>query len=232
MKNQRDGEFSYIFKYTNLSTHEIRLRPMKYGNAQEASNLLIDIYCEQGAPAVLQSLNGRQFVEEVVSAIYKNWPECKQLHGEFRTNSLASSTSASSTDSIDTNLLEHLHRIQKRYNTSSWAILLRHLQWDYNTRFIPELGRSPIVGSLGKVPYLGLPSVKLLEAIYDKARSEEQIMEFLNDAELLRLSAFCATGPIMEKRARTSFMDEPHMSLGLGSVTHSLGQISNASISK
>lgn len=65
MQKQRDGEFCYIFKYTNLSTQEIRLRPMKYGNAQEAADLLIDIYCEQGAPAVLQSLNGRQFVEEV-----------------------------------------------------------------------------------------------------------------------------------------------------------------------
>lgn len=54
-----------------------------------------------------------------------------------------------------------------------------------------DLGRTPIEGALGRVPSLGLKSSKLLDAIYDKARSEEQILEYLQDAELLRLSAFC-----------------------------------------
>lgn len=54
-----------------------------------------------------------------------------------------------------------------------------------------DLGRTPIEVALGRVPSLGLKSSKLLDAIYDKARSEEQILEYLQDAELLRLSAFC-----------------------------------------
>lgn len=53
------------------------------------------------------------------------------------------------------------------------------------------MGRTPIEGALGRIPALGLKSSKLLDAIYDKARSEEQILEYLQDAELLRLSAFC-----------------------------------------
>lgn len=65
------------------------------------------------------------------------------------------------------------------------------------------MGKAPIENSLGHIPTLGLKSSKLIDAIYDKARSEEEIMEFLQDAELLRLSTFCQqSSTVPEKRSR------------------------------
>lgn len=65
MQKNPDGEFNWLLRYTNLATNEVRLRALRQGNALESADVLVDIYCEQGAPVVLQSLNGRDFAEEV-----------------------------------------------------------------------------------------------------------------------------------------------------------------------
>lgn len=65
MQKNEDGEFNWLLRYTNLVSNEVRLRALKHGNALEAADVLVDIYCEQGAPVVIQSLNGRKFAEEV-----------------------------------------------------------------------------------------------------------------------------------------------------------------------
>uniref|UniRef100_A0AC34Q4F2 Uncharacterized protein n=1 Tax=Panagrolaimus sp. JU765 TaxID=591449 RepID=A0AC34Q4F2_9BILA len=162
MREHRDGDFTHILKYINLQTNEIRLRPMQYGTASEAANLLVDIYCEQGAPVVLQSLNCREFVQEIVGEIVKIWPNCKQLHGVVRLNSGISEHFG------DQIILEQLMSMQKRLKTNVWAQLLRFLQWEFNSSFNNELGRSVFETVYGKPPSLGLPTSKLLEAVYDK----------------------------------------------------------------
>uniref|UniRef100_A0AC34GS15 Integrase catalytic domain-containing protein n=1 Tax=Panagrolaimus sp. ES5 TaxID=591445 RepID=A0AC34GS15_9BILA len=184
MRKQPDGEFNYIFKYLNLQSGEIRLKPMQYGTPMEAANMLIDIYCEQGAPVVLQSVNGRDFAKDVVMEISKLWPSCRQLHGLIRVSTYS--------DIADNGaIMEQLVTMQKRFNTNVWAHLLRFLQWDINSSYNADIGRSVLENTFGKQPQLGLPPSKLLEAVYDKAQSEEQMMDYIADAELLRLSAFC-----------------------------------------
>uniref|UniRef100_A0A7E4VEB1 Integrase_H2C2 domain-containing protein n=1 Tax=Panagrellus redivivus TaxID=6233 RepID=A0A7E4VEB1_PANRE len=182
--SHRDVDFSHIFKYTNLQTGEIRLRAMNFGNAMEAANMLIDVYCEQGAPVVVQSGNGRELAKEVVSELGKMWPTCRQLHGEVRMGAAGEAMSNQA-------LMEQLFGLQKRLNTNMWAQLLRFLQWEINSAYNNDLGRSIFENTYGKTPSLGLPSSKLLEAVYDKAQSEEQMLDYIADAELLRLSAFC-----------------------------------------
>uniref|UniRef100_A0A914Y3N8 Uncharacterized protein n=1 Tax=Panagrolaimus superbus TaxID=310955 RepID=A0A914Y3N8_9BILA len=184
MRKQSDGEYNYIFKYLNLQSGEIRLKPMQYGTPMEAANILIDIYCEQGAPVVLQSVNGRDFAKDIVLEISKLWPSCRQLHGLIRVSSYS--------DIADNGaIMEQLVTMQKRFNTNVWAHLLRFLQWEINSNYNSDLGRSVLENTFGKQPQLGLPPSKLLEAVYDKAQSEEQMMDYIADAELLRLSAFC-----------------------------------------
>ncbi|KAH7720697.1 KRAB-A domain-containing protein 2-like [Aphelenchoides avenae] len=212
MQKLPDGEFHWIMRYTNLTTQEVRLRPLRTGTAQETADLLVDIYCEQGAPAVLQSLNGREFADEVIREVVKIWPQCRQLHGEYRP--VLSSQASASPEDLEQMLLEELNMLMKRHATNSWAGMLRYLQWQINTNYnqgeigFAEISRSPIEASIGRVPSLGLRSSKLLDAIYDKARSEEQILEFLADAELLRLSAFCHQSTSSDKRVRVSYLED------------------------
>ncbi|KAI1717602.1 KRAB-A domain-containing protein 2 [Ditylenchus destructor] len=186
MQKQPDGEYRWILHYMNLTTREVRLRPLRSGTSRETADILVDIYSEQGAPVVLQSLiNGRGFAEEVVREVSKIWPQCKQLHSFVK--------SGPSAERIENVLLSQLSNMMKRHETNSWAGMLRYLQWEFNTTYNSELDRTPIECAFGRKPTLGLKSSKLLDAIYEKAQSEEEILEYLQDAELLRLSAFCST---------------------------------------
>ena len=148
MRTRRDNEFCHILRYTNLQTNEVRLKAMQFGTAIEASNLLVDIYCEQGAPIVLQSLNGRDFAQEVVSEIVKIWPNCRQLHGTVRMTTLDPQTDFQQ-------LIDQLNNLQNRLKTKLWAQLLRFLQWEINSGYNSETGRSVLEGIYGKQPGLG-----------------------------------------------------------------------------
>jgi hypothetical protein len=64
MQKDPDGEFKFILRYTNLASNEVRLRALRSDTPNEAANVLIDIYCDSGAPVVLQSLNGPHFAEK------------------------------------------------------------------------------------------------------------------------------------------------------------------------
>ncbi|KAE9553740.1 hypothetical protein FO519_003050 [Halicephalobus sp. NKZ332] len=203
MRTRRDNEYCHILRYTNLQTNEVRLKPMQFGTAIEAANLLVDIYCEQGAPIVLQSLNGRDFVQEIVSEVVKIWPNCRQLHGNLRVGSNMD------VQNDFQQLVDQLNNLQNRLKTKVWAQLLRFLQWEINSVYNAETGRSILEGIYGKQPGLGLPPSKLLEAVYDKAQSEEQIMDYIADAELLRLSAFCSSACQPHPMAPRTFPQNP-----------------------
>uniref|UniRef100_A0A915ENL7 Integrase zinc-binding domain-containing protein n=1 Tax=Ditylenchus dipsaci TaxID=166011 RepID=A0A915ENL7_9BILA len=70
MQKEPDGEFNWILRYINLTTHEVRLRPLRSGTAHETADLL--------------SLNGRNFAEEVIREVVKIWPQCRQLHSYMK----------------------------------------------------------------------------------------------------------------------------------------------------
>ena len=42
------------------------------------------IICYQGAPLILQSDNGREFVAQVIKALMQLWPSCVIVHGRAR----------------------------------------------------------------------------------------------------------------------------------------------------
>lgn len=68
------------------------------------------------------------------------------------------------------------------------------------TPLLLDMNSSPFEQTFGRPPSLGLKSSKLLDAIYEKAHSEEELMEYLQDAELIRLTVFCQQTPMQEKR--------------------------------
>lgn len=126
MKNMPDGQFHAFVRYTNLSSGEIRLRPLVMDSVHEIADALVDIYCEQGAPVVLQSLNGRDVVEKVVQEVNKIMPQCRQLHGDVRPTHQFH-------QQAEPDLLQQLMEIKNRYSTNNWSKLLRVLQYELNT---------------------------------------------------------------------------------------------------
>lgn len=125
MSKNPDGKYSWFMRYTNCTTKQICLRPITSGTVPEIANELLNIYCEQGAPVVLQSLNGRPFVQQVIVEINKLYPHCRQLHSEMQ------DVGSAEPDMI----LNQLYALIKRFNTDSWSGILRILQFEINSTY-------------------------------------------------------------------------------------------------
>jgi hypothetical protein len=63
-----DGDYKWLMVYQDHFTKYIQLRPLKNKSAIEIASVLLDIFSIFGVPAILQSDNGREFRNEIVSA--------------------------------------------------------------------------------------------------------------------------------------------------------------------
>nr|CAH7739411.1 unnamed protein product [Callosobruchus chinensis] len=62
-------------------TKFVQLRPLISKKADEVAKHLIEIFCIFGAPSILQSDNGREFVNAVINELKTMWPDLKIVHG-------------------------------------------------------------------------------------------------------------------------------------------------------
>jgi hypothetical protein len=66
MQSDPDNGYKFILVYQDHLTKFVFLRPLRSKTAEEVSYNLIDIFSIIGAPMILQSDNGREFVNKVI----------------------------------------------------------------------------------------------------------------------------------------------------------------------
>ena len=84
MQSQTDGEFKWILAYQDHLTKFVQLRATKSKRAAEVAHHLLDIFCIFGAPAILQSDNGREFANSIITELAAMWNGLKIVHGKPR----------------------------------------------------------------------------------------------------------------------------------------------------
>ena len=67
MQSNPDGKYKFILSYQDHLTKFILLRALETKRAEEVAYELLDIFTTIGAPSVLQSDNGGEFVNQVIS---------------------------------------------------------------------------------------------------------------------------------------------------------------------
>ena len=60
------------------------LRALTTKRAAEVAYQLIDIFILFGAPTILQSDNGSEFTDSIITELKQLWPETKLVHGKPR----------------------------------------------------------------------------------------------------------------------------------------------------
>lgn len=68
-QSQPDGEFKFIFVYQDHLTKFVVLRPLTSKRAEEVAAQLLDVFLLLGAPCILQSDNGREFVNRIINEL-------------------------------------------------------------------------------------------------------------------------------------------------------------------
>ena len=85
--------------------------------ATDVAYELFLIFTTQGCPAILQSDNGGEFVNEVITTLMKMWPECIIVHGHPRHPQTQGSIERANKD------VAHMVGVWMRHNDSTqWSI--------------------------------------------------------------------------------------------------------------
>jgi len=84
MQSQTDGEYRFIMVYQDHIIKFVRIRALKTKRAEEVAKHIIDIFCIFGAPMILQSDNGREFVNQIINDLKCMWDNLKIVHGKPR----------------------------------------------------------------------------------------------------------------------------------------------------
>ena len=70
--------------YQHHLTKFVQLGPVTSKRAPEITYQLLDIFSIFGAPSILQSDNGREFVNSVITELSAMWDDLKIAHGKPR----------------------------------------------------------------------------------------------------------------------------------------------------
>ena len=82
MQSQPDRDLKWILVYQDHLTKFAQLSPVTSKRAPEIAYQLLDIISIFGAPSILQSENGREFVNSVITELSAIWDILKIVHGK------------------------------------------------------------------------------------------------------------------------------------------------------
>lgn len=128
--SQHYNDYRFIMNYQDHLTNYVILKPLKSKRAEEIAYNLIDIYTLFGAPAILQSDNGKEFVNLVINELHIMWNEVKIVHGKPR-----HSQSQGSVERANRDVQEMLTAWMGDNNSSDWLSALRFIQFKKDRAF-------------------------------------------------------------------------------------------------
>eukprot|EP00102_Acyrthosiphon_pisum_P027906 XP_016665116.1 PREDICTED: KRAB-A domain-containing protein 2-like [Acyrthosiphon pisum] len=175
MQSQADGEFRFIMVYQDHLTKFVQLRALKSKTAEEVANNILDIFCIFGAPVILQSDNGREFVNKIINDLKIMWPTLKIVHGKPR-----HSQSQGSVERANQDIQNMLITWMQTNSVKSWKEGLRFVQLMKNKALHSGIQRSPYEAMFGTDMRVGLTTHFPSESV-DKINSEDDLEIFLNN---------------------------------------------------
>ncbi|XP_008187612.1 KRAB-A domain-containing protein 2-like [Acyrthosiphon pisum] len=123
-----DGKFKWILNYQDHRTKVLSLRPLESKRTSEVANNLLSIFLTFSAPKILQSDNGREFVNSIIIELKELWPDCVIVHGRPRYPQSQRSIERSNQD------IENMLRAWMKDNkTKKWSIGLQFVQFQKNS---------------------------------------------------------------------------------------------------
>ncbi|XP_044741234.1 SCAN domain-containing protein 3-like [Chrysoperla carnea] len=160
-----DLEYKWILLYKDVKTNFICLRPLQTKRASEVANELLKIFLEIGAPHILQSSNGNEFVEQIIEELRCLWPECVQVRAR-RTLQIERS---------EKDIEELLRAWIAQHKLMRWSLGLHYVQWQKNTRFHENSNKCAYKSLFGCDPKAGFGLDNIPQSILSKINEEDDL---------------------------------------------------------
>ncbi|XP_015600310.1 KRAB-A domain-containing protein 2-like [Cephus cinctus] len=178
LQSHRDGEYKFIMVYQDDLTKFVQLRPLKTKRAKEVAYHVLSIFLTFGAPAILQSNNGREFSNQVISEICAMWKDVKIVHGKPRPSRTQGSVERANKD-IQNMLTAWMNNNDK----NKWSDGLPFVQFAKNTTYHETIRQSPYEAMFGAKAKRGMASSFLPSEQIANIKTEEQLEEIANTFE-------------------------------------------------
>ncbi|XP_065223547.1 KRAB-A domain-containing protein 2-like [Planococcus citri] len=172
-QSSKDGDFKFVLNYQEHLSKFVCLRALKTKTAAEVAYHLIDIFCTFGAPSVLQSDNGREFVNSIINELKLMWPALKIVHGKPR-----HSQSQGSVERANRDVGNMIRAWMSDNKTTKWHDGLRFVQFQKNNSHHRGINQSPFEVMFGRKAALGVGTA-LPMAVANSLQTEEEIVTAL-----------------------------------------------------
>lgn len=164
--------------YQDHLTKFVVLSALKSKRAEEVAYKLVDIFTLLGAPTILQSDNGREFANNVVSSLKEYWPTLKIVHGKPR-----HSQSQGSVERANQDIENMLCAWMQDEKTSCWSEGLRFVQLMKNRAFHSGIKRSPYEALFGCKARVGLSTSSLPDDVLQDVETEEELEKIIESVQ-------------------------------------------------
>lgn len=176
MQSNKDGDFKFILVYQDHFTKFVSLRPLKTKTASEVAYNLIDIFCIFGAPCILQSDNGREFVNHIINDLVLMWDGLKIVHGKPR-----HSQSQGSVERANQDIEKIIYAWMEENQSRKWSEGLRFCQFAKNSAYHAGIKQPPYEAMFGKKVSLGLKMSFLPNDIINNVNDENDLLQFVEN---------------------------------------------------
>ena len=140
--------YCYILHYQDHFTKFSVLKALRSKETTEVSHQLYGIFTIIGAPKILQSDNGNEFIGAPLKKMMRTfWPDTKLVHGSPR-----HPQSQGSVEKANGDVKKMLCGLMGEKNTSYWVDLLEQVQWTKNMVNHRVIGMSPYEAVFGQKP--------------------------------------------------------------------------------
>lgn len=174
MQTEPDGPFKFIMNYQDHLTKFVFLRALKTKRADEVAYNLMDIFCIVGAPCLIHSDNGREFVNQVINSLADMF-QAKIIHGKPR-----HSQSQGSIERANQDVRDILITWMQENQTTKWSEGLRFVQLQKNRSFHRGIQRTPYEAMFGTPLINGLNDSNLPLEIVERLQDEDDIYKLQN----------------------------------------------------
>ncbi len=179
MQSCRDREFKFILNYQEHLSKYLCLRALKTKTAAEVAYNVIDLFCLFGAPSVLQSDNGREFVNSIIDELKVMWPQLSIVHGKPRHSQSQGSVERANQD------VEGMIQAWMADNESNqWGEGLRFVQMQKNNSYHQGIKQSPFEAMFGRKMLLGINVSVLPTSVTAALSTEEELAETVAEAHI------------------------------------------------
>ena len=172
MQSKPDGELKWILVCQDHLTKFVLLRPVTSKRAPEIAYQLLDIFSIFGVPSILQSDNGREFVNSVITELSAMWDGLEIVHGKPRHRQSVERANRDIEDMLMTWLQSN--------STTHWGDGLRFILVMKNSAYHESIKCSPYQAMFGQPMKVGLKTSNLPDNAIDDIFAKEKLEKIIS----------------------------------------------------